>query len=297
MKTVLKNIFIISMLFISIQGCVPMYYSTPTQGSVVVEQPQWAPSFDNRNMIQYYYFPDWGMYYDVRNSEYVYMDEGNWFFSRQVPMRYASYDFSSAYVVGLDYNVHQPWMHHSLYASHYPPYYYRTHYNNNVENGRYVRGYNENGQRAYYGSSSQYDQQRQAPAANQTQGQPRRVEGQPRQPEQNQRPGVQVQQSNQSNQPTPWNRFHDGNDLNRPSNPEPRQEQPAQRSQPVTYQHTDVGQPVRVTRQMMPPRNNAGQPQNQQQSRPVPQQPAQQQQSRPEPQQREGGQQGGQPRR
>jgi hypothetical protein len=60
---------------------------------------------------------------------------------------YADYDLYNCYVVVLDYRVHQPWMHHELYVSHYPRYYYQHVYNTNEYD---YRGFNENGSAPIY---------------------------------------------------------------------------------------------------------------------------------------------------
>ena len=261
---------VVLLLSAGMDSCLPVYYSAPATTRVEVEQPNWAPQFDNRNLIRYYYFPDWGMYYDINNSEYVYMDEGNWYFSHSVPPRYAAYDLNSTFVVALDYSIYQPWMHHSLYSSHYPPYFYRTRYENDFEHGRYTRGYNENNQRPYY--SNEHPQQ----SSHNSEPMNTAREGANRQSEQQPRVG-----ENSSNQQNRWNRFHDGAE----QNPNTRTEvHPVeQRKQVVIYSHPDVGKPVRVTRQMMQPaqQSSRSQPESRQQSQPQQQQQPRQQQQQP----------------
>ncbi|MCX6223224.1 MAG: hypothetical protein NTV01_00470 [Bacteroidia bacterium] len=90
----------------------------------------------------------------------IYMEDGNWIFSLLPPSIYSAYDFDNAYVIGLDYRVHEPWMHHALYVSHYPPYYYRSSNmnigagskgigNTAINENKHIRGINENDMKPY----------------------------------------------------------------------------------------------------------------------------------------------------
>ncbi|HEY4789137.1 MAG TPA: hypothetical protein VIH57_23975 [Bacteroidales bacterium] len=126
-----------------LHGCVSTVY-VPERRTTVVQRevvpPPWAPQYDDVSEVRYYYLPDVEMYYDVWNHEYVYLNNGNWVFTATFPSYYSSYDINSAFVVVLDYKVHEPWRQHQLYASHYPRYYYRSVYN---EDGR--RDYDRRG--------------------------------------------------------------------------------------------------------------------------------------------------------
>jgi len=139
-------------LMVLFGSCSTTYY-VPDDRPVVYEQPVWAPGFNDPGMIHYYYFPDLGMYYDVPNRNYVYMDNGSWYYTPQPPSIYSSYDFNNAYVVALSYNVQQPWIQHSVYATQYPPYYYNTSYpSNNASSAESatIRGFNENDKKPLY---------------------------------------------------------------------------------------------------------------------------------------------------
>ena len=92
----------------------------------IISPPYWAPSYENTELVHYYYLPDLEIYYDVWGSEFVYLDAGHWIFSPFLPPMYASYDLRSAPVVVLDHRVHEPWNFHELYVSHYPRYYFQT---------------------------------------------------------------------------------------------------------------------------------------------------------------------------
>jgi len=281
MKNSLLNLILFSTLIFIFSRCTPVYVAQDTE----VVQPAWAPDYDNQVGVNYYYFPDYSMYYDVRHHEYVYMEDGNWFFTPQPPIRYSSYDFNNAYVVGLDYKIHEPWMHHATYVSHYPPYYYKSYYNNNraANENRDVRGFNENDRKPFYGrnASGPNDSRRTVePPSNQQINtvQPTRQNERPArrsrntvvtEPEktparQDNHPPVNTNNTNvrQNDMPTQHSRNTE------PEKVQPRQEsrntapqaEKQQRSQPVIYKNSNVGQPVKVTRNMMPPPNTANTP-------------------------------------
>jgi hypothetical protein len=117
------------------------YGTTPTlpqRGQFV--NPGWAPAYFPG--VRYYYIPDIETFYDLENQDFVYLDDGQWIFSDDLPPMYSGFDLYNAYVVALDQNVYQPWMHYHLYVSNYPRFYYRNHYNKSeIAN---IRGFNEN---------------------------------------------------------------------------------------------------------------------------------------------------------
>jgi len=102
----------------------PDDYQPPAQ----VAAPDWAPPYTFDPMIQYYYLPDIEVYYDVWHHEFVYMENGSWLFSPVLPAIYAGYDLFHGHTVILDRQVHRPWIHHELYAAHYPRYYHHVVY-------------------------------------------------------------------------------------------------------------------------------------------------------------------------
>lgn len=108
--------------------------------------PVWAP--DYYLGTRYYYFPDIETYYDLATRNFVYLYNGRWLFAGALPSVYSSFNLRNAFVVIVDRNMYDPWMHHQYYNSHYPRYYYIDYYD--YSNIPYVRAYNENGRRAVY---------------------------------------------------------------------------------------------------------------------------------------------------
>ena len=138
-------------LFLLFAGCFTTTSHAQIAVGVNITPPYWAPAYDDVQHVQYYYLPDIEVYYDVWNNEYVYLEDGNWMFAAQLPPSYAWYDFNNAFVVVLDRNVHQPWMHYHYYVAHYPRYYYRTTYSTTYNDANHpVRGFNENAKGVVY---------------------------------------------------------------------------------------------------------------------------------------------------
>ena len=111
--------------------------------------PAWAPAYTNVNVVRYYYFPDYYIYYDVWTAQYVYWDGFGWVYAVSYPAFIGPFNPYGAYIVVLDYHVHHPWRNHTYYVNHYPQYYYQNNYYGHRDNS-VIRGYDENGGKAVY---------------------------------------------------------------------------------------------------------------------------------------------------
>ena len=82
------------------------------------------------NDDEFYYYPDYDMYYDVVARQYVYFDAGRWIFAANLPRMYRDYDFAHA---------------RRFYVNEARPFaradYYRNTYRNNRNNNYYNNGY------------------------------------------------------------------------------------------------------------------------------------------------------------
>lgn len=113
---------------------------------VEISIPTWAPHYTDVRAVQYYYLPDIEAYYDVWNDQYVYLNNGVWVYSRALPPMYADYDLYAGHVIILEKGIHNPWLRHRMYVSHYPRHslYGRYHRNYYVERpGEYHRNHIE----------------------------------------------------------------------------------------------------------------------------------------------------------
>lgn len=71
--------------------------------------PAWGPVYTTE---EYYYLPDIDSYYDIHQSQFIYLNNGVWIRSRKLPKRYANYNLNSGHVVVInDYHGHSPYAH------------------------------------------------------------------------------------------------------------------------------------------------------------------------------------------
>lgn len=70
--------------------------------------PSWGPVITNQ---EYYYLPDIESYYDIRNSQFIFLNNGVWIRSTSLPSRYRSYNLNTGYVVVVnDYHGRNPYV-------------------------------------------------------------------------------------------------------------------------------------------------------------------------------------------
>jgi hypothetical protein len=145
------SLLIITLFFVSFLSSCDMYsYVTPSR-QFNYQNPQWAPPYIAG--VRYFYLPDIETYYDLSSQEFIYLNDGQWSYSQSLPYMYAGFDLNNCFAIALDINTYQPWMHNQYYVSHYPRYYYRDYYDHS--NIPYVRGYNENGKSAIFWSEKE----------------------------------------------------------------------------------------------------------------------------------------------
>ena len=145
------TIMVVILLSVSLLSSCDLYTYSTVGVQIHYENPQWAPPYSAG--VRYYYLPDIEAYYDLSARDFVYLSNGQWYYSASCPSNYAGFDLSNCFTVTLDVNIYQPWMHHQYYVSHYPRYYYRDYYDHS--NIPYVRGFNENSRSAIYWSDNE----------------------------------------------------------------------------------------------------------------------------------------------
>lgn len=98
--------------------------------------PVWGPTVTTE---EYYYLPDIESYYDINQSQFIYLNNGVWIRSRSLPRRYRSYNLNTGHVVVLnDYHGRNPY---TLNKNHKVKYYKND---NNWEKSRGNEGHNDN---------------------------------------------------------------------------------------------------------------------------------------------------------
>lgn len=60
-------------------------------------QPAWGPV--EYDYVEYYYLPEYEVYYDVPRQQFVYLDGGRWIFGASLPARYGVVNYYSTYKV------------------------------------------------------------------------------------------------------------------------------------------------------------------------------------------------------
>jgi len=120
----------------------------------VGSQPVWGPAgYDH---VDYYYLPDIEAYYYVPRHQFIYLRNGRWVFSYNLPPRYRDYDLYSGYKVVI--NEPRPYIrfdqHRRMYMN------YRGNHHSQViiqnSNDRKYRGRGWNDRRHRY-DSRRYD--------------------------------------------------------------------------------------------------------------------------------------------
>ena len=79
--------------------------------------PDWGVA--GLDMATYYYIPATETYYDIKNKEYVYLQDGKWIRSNTLPAVYSDYDLYNGYKVVLT-DAKEPFPHYNYLKSKYP---------------------------------------------------------------------------------------------------------------------------------------------------------------------------------
>jgi hypothetical protein len=100
-------------------------------------RPAWGPTVTTE---EYYYLPDIDSYYDIHQSQFIYLNNGRWIRARSLPRRYGRYNLNTGYVVVLnDYHGLHPYYN---FKNHRIKYYKRG---NNWERSNRNDGHRNNG--------------------------------------------------------------------------------------------------------------------------------------------------------
>lgn len=234
------------------------------------ENPQWGPSYSNGT--RYYYLPDIESYYDIYTQEFIFLNHAQWIYSPYLPLIYPDFNLNNSFVVVVNSNIYQPWMHHQYYVSHFPRYYYRDYYDRS--NFAYVRGYNENSSSAIYWSENERERARNWNDENLRTGRQFKYSKEDRQQQRDMNNSDSYRQSSDYQNDNYNSRNNPVNNTNRAENPVNRQPQTDNnkvtspegtdnnsRTQPgsttetrrttnTNYYGVPIGQPVKVDRQM-----------------------------------------------
>ena len=85
--------------------------------STTTTLPDWGVA--GQDNATYYYIPATETYYDIRNKEYVYMQDGKWVKNSAMPADYSDYDLYNGYKVVLT-DAKEPYANHYSLKAKYP---------------------------------------------------------------------------------------------------------------------------------------------------------------------------------
>jgi hypothetical protein len=99
--------------------------------------PQWGPV--GYSEVSYYYLPDVQSYYDIRAEQFIFLSNGVWIRSYNLPNRYRNYNLYNGYKVVLnDYHGSRPYGHYKEHKVKY----YKGYNNGHQETYRTAANYN-----------------------------------------------------------------------------------------------------------------------------------------------------------
>lgn len=112
----LPKLFLSGLLTLSLAGASS---SAQAQVTINVNPPAWGPAAPAGT--QYYYVPEYGGYYDLRDQNYIVQRDGRWTRVRNL----SGYNTANFHPVVIDYRGAQPWVlvtrHRQLYPASLPP--------------------------------------------------------------------------------------------------------------------------------------------------------------------------------
>lgn len=94
-------------------GIMMFFASSSMQAQISVNvnlglQPSWGPV--GYSSVNYYYLPDIQAYYDIRATQFIFLSNGVWIRSSNLPRQYRNYDLDRGYKVVLnDYHGSRPY--------------------------------------------------------------------------------------------------------------------------------------------------------------------------------------------
>ncbi|MDP4198185.1 MAG: hypothetical protein Q8922_02005 [Bacteroidota bacterium] len=154
MKKQSINLSSFLLLILTLAACTLIACGTSQTAST---PPSWAPLYTDGAYAPYYYFPDYGIYYDAAAQQYYYLNNGSYVPNPAPPY---NVDLDHSYVVMLNRNTSRPWMNHEYYERNYPAHAYDR-YGQIVTQNRIIqtvppdhvitpRAYNENNDRVLF---------------------------------------------------------------------------------------------------------------------------------------------------
>lgn len=135
MKTV--KLFLFGLLFIA---------STQAQVSVnlnIPKPPTWAPA--KSTPAKFYYLPEIDAYYDLPAQRFIYVKQGKWVKSKQLPAKFNGYNLRNGKVVYItDYRGNYPYAYHKKHKMIYKGKVYKSGKIKYAKNNKYGEKHEKN---------------------------------------------------------------------------------------------------------------------------------------------------------
>ncbi len=90
-----KSVFVLA-FFLACIGLNPVSAQVNVQVNIGA-QPLWGPV--GYDYVEYYYLPEYEVYYYVPTQRFVYLDGGNWVFASALPRRFGTVNLFNSYKV------------------------------------------------------------------------------------------------------------------------------------------------------------------------------------------------------
>lgn len=115
----MKKIIIAAVLALGIMNFTAQDANAQVSVNVNIgSQPMWGPV--GYDYVQYYYIPEYNVYYDVMSQRYIYLNGQRWIHARALPPRYGHIDMYRTYKVVV--NQHNPYRHNNMHMRDYGHY-------------------------------------------------------------------------------------------------------------------------------------------------------------------------------
>jgi hypothetical protein len=103
----MKNLKLVAIILVMFFASNTMHSQVSVNVNLGV-QPSWGPV--GYSSVDYYYLPDVQAYYDVRSTQFIFLNGGKWIHSNRLPVQYRNYDLERGYKVVLnDYHGSAPY--------------------------------------------------------------------------------------------------------------------------------------------------------------------------------------------
>ncbi len=128
----------------------------------ISSQPQWGPT--NYDHVEYYYMPEYGIYYYAPGAQFVYQVGSRWAYSSTLPYRYRNVNLYATHKIVV--NESKPYLRNDYYANKYKKNDYRYMHsrqevirdsrddryrdNNSHNNNNYYKNNSDNKMEKYY---------------------------------------------------------------------------------------------------------------------------------------------------